>query len=1462
MLDTAQKENKEENKITVGKAAEILGVSSSTLRRLESAHRISSQREANGHRSYLKEDVFRLKEELSHEKVLKVLNDPDKDKNPQVTNLQTTKNDTKLEIPKREEEEKSPAYLNSKKRLRLVSAGFILSSFFLLALFTYKVLSPIKSKDRWNTSNEKNILSNVLGTRTKNPQYQVELNVSTIANKDLAIKGGLQVENGVGIKGNTDIQGNIALSTEAKSTLENLFEMAGDVEGTLRSASIKSLGGLTIKDIPDNSGNLLYIEDGKITSGVLSDLDTTDITELGAISSGSWEADPIIVDYGGTGLISYNKGDLIYASAKNTLKNLTIGTEGYILTSASGVPIWKDVNTTLGGNVFLQGGNSFGQTASIGTTDNYPLEIITNNLRRLTVTNTGNIGIGGNLVIDSSGDINLKGEDLYSEVLGNRTYTAQRYITNGETISASIDALDLVVQDVVSGELGLWKREAGSLIHPATYSNFVITDSGKVGIGTSSPSETLDVKGSAIIGNTSSDTINLVARIKAGTSIIPEVDIGSDLGAENYRFNNIYVANINSNTQLTSTGQAIFTYEPKNTSYAESSVRINPTSPTDNSFLLGLGIHGYQKAGIDSHGDLSIGYADLESIPPSDNPFNVYGHNGTIISQIDTSGNGYFAGTLGLGTSSPSALLHVVGETEQLRLSYDGSNYTSFDIDSDGELTISDTGLAVAKLGALGANFSVPVNYESAGDVSIANNLIFTNTTSSTIKSYGPLYLEGESFRNDDLTLKSYGTGNIVANIQGTGFLRVLGADPSIVFDTKTAVDTDFWAGIVEDAGGDDDDVLSIGKGTILGTGTLITIDGNGKMGVGISPTEKLHVSGNILSTGTISNSSLTLSTAGITSTGGISLKLADSAGSNSLAIKDSSDTSLFSVSSLGEISSSGTTANFTLNGGGSGNAFTITNTGTGLSLKVNDTSGDTTPFVIDADGNTGIGVSSPSTKLHVLGTSTQLRLGYDSSNYADFAVSNGGLLTISGAGTSVLINDDLSTTGNLSLKSGKLLVMDSDDSADSYLAHSSGDNSRIGLWIDGTEVIRFKYDGSVDANGTVTSNAFDLAETYPTLDQELAPGHVVMIADKLKDEKDTSGEPFVTRADYLNRDKVVGIVSTKPGFTLGGGSFGNNDNSNNTTSEVMVALAGRVPLKVNLDNGEIKEGDPLTIGIQPGVATKANTEGMIVGRALESLSKKEFDEGKNVIVTMLQVSWWKPTMDLNSSSPRNLGYFDETQVSDLLSSGQNAKEDLEKVDLQLNSLMVLGAATFSNITATGNVNVGNLKIDSLNNSIGIVGPSCYSSSEEDKDLCLSQTLFIQKELVGNVDILEGALVIKPSGDVEVKGNLTAQKLIASEYVIKSDQDSTSMGSDSLKTGESSVKVESKFVKDDSKIMITPTSDTEGRVLFVSEKKSGEYFVVKLSLNTKDQTQENSLKEIMPLDKDITFDWWILNTED
>ena len=60
----------------------------------------------------------------------------------------------------------------------------------------------------------------------------------------------------------------------------------------------------------------------------------------GSITSATWNGSAIGAIYGGTAQTSYTTGDILYASATNTLSKLAIGSTGQVLTISSGVPAW------------------------------------------------------------------------------------------------------------------------------------------------------------------------------------------------------------------------------------------------------------------------------------------------------------------------------------------------------------------------------------------------------------------------------------------------------------------------------------------------------------------------------------------------------------------------------------------------------------------------------------------------------------------------------------------------------------------------------------------------------------------------------------------------------------------------------------------------------------------------------------------------------------------------------------------------------------------------------------------------------------------------------------------------------------------------------------------------------------------------------------------------------------------
>jgi hypothetical protein len=115
---------------------------------------------------------------------------------------------------------------------------------------------------------------------------------------------------------------------------------------------------------------------------------------------------------------------------------------------------------------------------------------------------------------------------------------------------------------------------------------------------------------------------------------------------------------------------------------------------------------------------------------------------------------------------------------------------------------------------------------------------------------------------------------------------------------------------------------------------------------------------------------------------------------------------------------------------------------------------------------------------------------------------------------------------------------------------------------------------------------SYDFAETYPAA-EVLQPGEAVEFSEVAGEVQRSSGVP------YSNR--LVGIVSTRPGFLAGELTEGNYP----------IALSGRVPALVSLENGVVKVGDPLTTSATPGKLMKATEPGPVAGYALQSLDSE-----------------------------------------------------------------------------------------------------------------------------------------------------------------------------------------------------------------------------------------------------------------
>jgi len=147
---------------------------------------------------------------------------------------------------------------------------------------------------------------------------------------------------------------------------------------------------------------------------------------------------------------------------------------------------------------------------------------------------------------------------------------------------------------------------------------------------------------------------------------------------------------------------------------------------------------------------------------------------------------------------------------------------------------------------------------------------------------------------------------------------------------------------------------------------------------------------------------------------------------------------------------------------------------------------------------------------------------------------------------------------------------------------------------------------GTIYANNIDIQTAVDLAENYQAYEDSLEKGDIVSIvkedkSSNIESNKNNSDIFGIAKASDTNKN-IIGIISTQPGMTLGGG----------IENAKPVALSGRVPVKVNTENGPIEVGDRISLSSIPGVGMRATSSFQTVGTALESYPPADADRAGN----------------------------------------------------------------------------------------------------------------------------------------------------------------------------------------------------------------------------------------------------------
>ncbi len=298
----------------------------------------------------------------------------------------------------------------------------------------------------------------------------------------------------------------------------------------------------------------------------------------------------------------------------------------------------------------------------------------------------------------------------------------------------------------------------------------------------------------------------------------------------------------------------------------------------------------------------------------------------------------FTAGNVGIGSSTPTALLDLASSTTTGTASrFLGNSLTTGTLMqltstslTSGSFFDINNGSSIFNISQTGVTSSLPQNYTSAGDVNVAYDINFTNPTSSYIKSAAPLYVQaGETFGSSDLTLRTFNSGQGIFDFAG-GASLIQAQNWDLQTSSTSALNVRNSAGT-----------------------SIFDIDStNGRVGIGTTNPSALL---NVYSSGNSTNIANFVWTTSSTSIGGGS--------SNQLAIINADTTTNnwsridFNDTQGNNQSSSGSIAfQYTDRTNHYGDLAFATRSAAGYSEKLRITSG----------GNVGIGTTAPGAPLHV----------------------------------------------------------------------------------------------------------------------------------------------------------------------------------------------------------------------------------------------------------------------------------------------------------------------------------------------------------------------------------------------------------------------------------------------------------------------------------------------------------------
>ncbi len=381
--------------------------------------------------------------------------------------------------------------------------------------------------------------------------------------------------------------------------------------------------------------------------------------------------------------------------------------------------------------------------------------------------------------------------------------------------------------------------------------------------------------------------------------------------------------------------------------------------------------------------------------------------------------------------------------------------------------------------------------------------------------------------------------------------------------------------------------------------------------------------------------------------------------------------------------------------GNGTSNILTITPT---MQVGINNTSPSSNLDIVgtisvstgsgtqglfqSTTGNVGIGTTAPGQKLDVAGNvqigsgnylfigAGETRFGGDTSNAIIYS-NNAERMRINSNGNVGIANtnpeETLSVTGNLSISGTNCKDSGGSATCNNFVDFAELFDSSEPVESGDIVVIDFIDSSSLaqpnsPQNPKSTHNSFQNPRPEQSNNQQPAP---LPLTFNTENNPETSSSFKVKKSTKPYDSKVIGIVSTQPAIVIEGGrivAMGGTTYQNNTLKPA-IALAGRVPVKVSTESGNIKPGDRITSSSQSGIGMKAAAYGPTVGIAMESFDGSNEQCGSykcGKIIVFVNVGEGNVAQKLTAQ---------EKQIEELQANNNYLTQRLDKIE---NKIMVM----------------------------------------------------------------------------------------------------------------------------------------------------------------------------------------------